>query len=78
MIATDTMMNMTPPRTPPMTGARGKPLPPSSEPLCTMFVGEDRAVDDPKESDEVGEIKSEVVVRVSKAVEDWGTKGQKG
>ena len=34
-------------------------------------------MNDVEESDEVNEIKSEVVVRVSKAVEDWSTKGQK-
>lgn len=54
-----------------MTGARGNLLPPSPEPLCTRFVGEDGAVDEVEESDAVDEIKSEVVVRVSRVVEDW-------
>ena len=78
MIATNIMMNSTPPRTPPMTGARGNLLPPPPEPLCTRPVGEDGAVGEVEESDEGDEIKSEVVVRVSKVVEDWSTKGQEG
>jgi len=66
-MATSMMMKNTPPRTPPRTGARGNFLPPS---LCTKFVGEDGAVDDGEESDEVDVIRPGVVVRVPKAVED--------
>ena len=78
MIATITMMNTTPPTTPPMTGARGKLFPPSFEPLCIRFVGEERAVDEAEVSDGVEEIKSVVVVVVPNVVDDWSVKGQGG
>jgi len=77
-MATNMMMKNTPPRIPPRTGARGNFLPPSPEPLCTKSVGEDGAVDDAEESDEVDGIRPEVVVGVPKAVEDWSARGQKG
>ena len=62
MTATNTMTNSTPPRTPPMTGARGNLLSPPFEPLCTRFVGEDVPADDGEVVDEVEESKSVAVV----------------
>jgi len=74
MIATNVMMNTTPPRTPPMTGARGNFLPPSFESFCIRLVGEDRPLGDGELSNEVEGIKLGVVVGIPKGVGDWRTK----
>lgn len=78
MIATNVMMNTTPPRTPPMTGARGNLCPPSFKSFCIRFVGEDRPLGDVELSNEVEEIKTVVVVGVPNGVEDWKSKSQNG
>jgi len=76
MIATNIMMNSTPPTIPPITGARGNLLPSPFGLPCTRFVEVGGLLDEVEVSSGAEGAKSVVVVGMSNEVEDWRTKGQ--